>query len=108
MLSIDFNGSMLDIDISSSYSHQKDGISQTIWSTDFRISSRTGRFNLAEVWNGHIFKVNKHGSVEVSAEGYLEKWLKQRPEDLSAIKLLRIKQRDYHLSMANTINELIT
>ncbi len=105
MLSIDFHGSMMDIDISSSYTHQKDGICHTVWNTGFRITDRTGRFNLVEVWNGRVFKVNKHGAMEVSANGYLEKWLKQRPKDLSAIKLLKTKQRDYHLSMANLLSD---
>jgi hypothetical protein len=107
-LSIGIDGSMLDIDITGSYRYQRNGVPATIWNTtDFWVKVKCGRFRLVDVWNGRVFTANKHGLVEVPVDGYLERWVEQRPEDLSAVRLLKTRQRDYHLNMANKLSDEI-
>jgi len=91
-LSIGIDGAMYDVDISGSYGHNDPSVGYYItkWqSTDMWLKTIVGRFNLADVWNGKVFTINKKGPVAVSPEGYLEKWVEQHPEDMSAVRMLK-------------------
>lgn len=90
ILSIGIDGAMYDVDITGSYAHNIPGkYFITKWqSTDMWLKEIPGRFNLADVWNGKVYTINKKGPVAVSADGYLEKWVQQRPDDMSAVRML--------------------
>ncbi len=87
-LSIGIDGAMYDVDITGSYAVMSDGIHTTKWqSTDMWLKTKTGRFRLADVWNGQVFTIDKHGPVAVPVDGYLERWIEQY-DDISARQML--------------------
>jgi hypothetical protein len=74
-LSFISDGTMVDINITASYSVNDRKGHRTIYNNDKVVWTERGHIDIDSFWNGKVLKVDQHNTIEVDATGYRKKYL---------------------------------